>query len=235
MYVTLKKLTNNYYVVGYLLMNRGKSAVLTALAWWDREKHVPTLLQFFFIFKVSVRIQGTNPTCTKEKCQWIIPSYLKKVEYLSIKDIAITSAREKRRKLDDVIYLADKDIATTPHQVNMRSKEPTQSEIETIFGNLSCEDAKPLILSLIPQYSEGYVQKLSLFPHHYRHFIDQDRLLEIIRNSWMCGNLLMFKFAVKWHTGWKRRTDWKAVLNCATRTVPRRAQLHAWNLCVIPI
>ena len=48
------------------------------------------------------RMQGTK-TCTQEECQWIIPSYQQTVEYLSIKDIDFTSAKGKKRKLDEII------------------------------------------------------------------------------------------------------------------------------------
>ena len=121
--------------------------------------HIAAIL---FHLEAVVRIQGTKSTCTQEKCQWIIPSYLKNVEYLPIKNIDFTSAHGKKRKLDEAISFGDQDTATAPHQVKARAKEPTQSEMETLFANLSCGGAKPLILSLVPQCSEDYVPKSSL-------------------------------------------------------------------------
>ena len=54
------------------------------------------------------------------------------------------------------------DVATTSREVSPRGKESTQSEMEKLFANLNCGGAKPLILSLVPQYSKGYVPKSSL-------------------------------------------------------------------------
>ena len=54
--------------------------------------HIAVVL---FYLEALARMQGTN-TCTQEECQWIIPSYLKTVEYLPIKDIDFTSAKGKR-------------------------------------------------------------------------------------------------------------------------------------------
>lgn len=46
----------------------------------------------------------------------------------------------------------DNDVATTSQEVTiLKDKEPTQSEMEALFANLNCGDAKPLVLSLIPQ------------------------------------------------------------------------------------
>ena len=41
--------------------------------------HIASIL---FYLEAVVKIQGTSPTCTQEKCQWIIPSFLKNAEYL---------------------------------------------------------------------------------------------------------------------------------------------------------
>jgi len=40
----------------------------------------------------------------------------------------------------------------------------TDSEMETLFANLSLGGTKPLILSLIPEYSDHYVPTLDTFP-----------------------------------------------------------------------
>lgn len=78
-------------------------------------KHSIVMKQFLFVGTCShtasvlfyleavVRIQGTRPTCTQEKCQWIIPSYLKNTEYLRIKNMDFTSVHGKKRKLDETI------------------------------------------------------------------------------------------------------------------------------------
>lgn len=62
--------------------------------------HIAAVL---FYLEASSRLYGTSKTCTQEACKWIMPSYLKEVEYLPIKDINFTSARGKKRTLDDQI------------------------------------------------------------------------------------------------------------------------------------
>ena len=55
--------------------------------------------------------------------------------------------------MDEAVSHDDYDIAGTSQKV-VRGKEPIQSEMETLFANLSCGGAKPLVLLLVPQYSE---------------------------------------------------------------------------------
>ena len=62
--------------------------------------HIAAVL---FYLEATARIQGATTTCTQQACQWIIPSYFKKIEYLPIKDIDFTSAQAKKRKLDQII------------------------------------------------------------------------------------------------------------------------------------
>jgi len=72
---------------------------------------------------------------------------------LPIKDIDFTSAQGKKRKLDEEIHESGNDA---------RGKESTESEMEILFANLSNGGSKPLILSLIPEYSHKYVPKSTL-------------------------------------------------------------------------
>jgi len=57
--------------------------------------------------EASARLHGTSKTCMEESCKWIIPSYLKEVQYLPIRDIDFTSARGKRQTLDNQIKAID--------------------------------------------------------------------------------------------------------------------------------
>ena len=61
--------------------------------------HIAAVL---FYLEAAARIQGKQ-TSTQRKCEWIMPSFLKNVEYLPIKDIDFTSANGKKRKLDERI------------------------------------------------------------------------------------------------------------------------------------
>ena len=119
--------------------------------------HVAAIL--FYVEAVS-RIQGTE-TCTQRKCEWILPSYLKKIEYLPIAEIDFTSAKGKKRKLDEAINDPEYD-RSKKHLVVMsqNTKFPTHDEMDTFFKSLSECSTKPAILSLVPEYSDAYVQKV---------------------------------------------------------------------------
>ena len=123
--------------------------------------HIASIL---FYLETTVRIQGAHPTCTQEKCEWIIPSYLKSAEYLPLRSIDFTSPQGKKRKLDEAINQDDDNgnELSGPSVTKARGKESTDSEMETLFANLSLGGAKPLILSLVPEYSDNYVPKSTL-------------------------------------------------------------------------
>ena len=115
--------------------------------------HIAAVL---FYLEALARMQGTK-TCTQEECQWIIPSYLKTVEYLPIKDIDFTSAKGKKRKLDEVIDGNEQQRGDS--KVPVRGKKSTESELALLFENLSCGGNKPGILSLVSKFSDSYVPK----------------------------------------------------------------------------
>ena len=120
--------------------------------------HIAAVL---FYLEATVRIRG-NPTCTQAKCEWVMPSFLKKIEYLPIRDIDFTSARGKKRKLDEII---DSPEAATHSQTSGRKmivKIPDDSEMDTFFENLYRSSTKPVVLSGILKYSDKYVPKSSL-------------------------------------------------------------------------
>lgn len=60
--------------------------------------HIAAIL--FYLEAVS-RAQGVI-TPTQNQCSWVVPSYLKSAEYLPVKNIDFTSAKGKKRKLDQV-------------------------------------------------------------------------------------------------------------------------------------
>ena len=100
--------------------------------------HIASIL---FYLEAVVRIQGTQPTCSMEKYQWIIPAYLKNAEYLPIKDIDFTSFQGKKKKLHEEIHEGGNDAATA-QQTAARGKKSTESEMETLFANLSIGGSK---------------------------------------------------------------------------------------------
>ena len=115
--------------------------------------------------EASARIQGTS-TCTQKACQWIIPSYLKEVEYLPIKNINFTSARGIKWRLDDQIKsLEDSDPAEQMDESDLSVCEKsekagitsTEVELSLLFQNLSVAGTKPGVLSVVPAHSEQFV------------------------------------------------------------------------------
>ena len=58
--------------------------------------HVAAIL---FYLEASNRVIGIE-TCTQRKCEWIIPSSVKNIEYLPLSDIDFSSAQTKKRRLD---------------------------------------------------------------------------------------------------------------------------------------
>ena len=123
--------------------------------------HIAALL---FYLEAAARIQGKR-TSTQRKCKRIIPSFLKNVEYLPIKDIDFTSANGKKRKLDErmasTVPSTEKTVACQPAKFT-----PSSDEFDAFYESLSHSGIKPAILSLIPKYSSSYVLKrlLPTFP-----------------------------------------------------------------------
>ena len=81
-------------------------------------------------------------TCTRIKCEWVMSSSLKKIEYLSFRDVDFTSARGKK-KLDEIV---DSPEAATHLQT----------------GEHKMIVKIPDVLSAILNYSDQYVPNSSL-------------------------------------------------------------------------
>jgi len=77
-----------------------------------------------FYLETTIRIQGVHPTCTQEKCEWIIPSYLKTAEYLPL-----TLHHHRERKGNWMKLLIE--LVMMKSQSHARGKESTDSEMET--------------------------------------------------------------------------------------------------------
>ena len=123
--------------------------------------HVAAIL--FYLEAIS-HIQGKK-TCTQQMCQWILPSFLKNVEYLPIADIDFTSPSIKKRKLDSAINNNDTTTngGTMQAKVGVQSiKLPTYDEMDCFYKCLSRSKSKPAILSLVEPYSDNYVPSSSL-------------------------------------------------------------------------
>lgn len=123
--------------------------------------HIAAVL---FYLEANARIHVT--TCTQEQCEWIIPTYLKKVDYQRIKDIDFTSAQGLKKKHDEIISstqsMAIPTVIEEKESTLKHISKPTSAELDLFFANLSIADTKPAILSLMPKYSDKYVPKTSL-------------------------------------------------------------------------
>ena len=110
--------------------------------------HVAAVL---FYLEALHRLQGSE-TCTGRKCEWIMPKFQKDMQYLPIKNIDFSSAKKKKRKLDEVIEgsnstnCLENDVEPAV-EVPVCSKE----DLESFYESLSGSNTKPAILSLIPK------------------------------------------------------------------------------------
>lgn len=72
--------------------------------------HIAAVL---FHLEAVVRIQGTM-TCTESQCAWVVPSYVKSIDYQPIKNIDFTSAYGKKGKFDEII-----EESASPSEIQM--------------------------------------------------------------------------------------------------------------------
>ena len=117
--------------------------------------HVAAVL---FYLEALNRIEGEK-TCTQGQCSWLLPTSLKSVQYLPIKDIDFTSSWGKKRKLDDMIDGCD--VSEERHKLKEGTR-PSYDEMASLFANLSVSGAMVGVLSVTPEYSDPYVPKMSL-------------------------------------------------------------------------
>ena len=119
--------------------------------------HITAVL---FYLEAITQIQGVE-TCTEKECGWLIPSYMKTIEYQAVKNIDFTSACGKKRKFDEMIE-DDSLLWSFEETMSSEGSPPTDGEMGELFEKLSLTGTKPVILSLIAPYSDKYVPKSSL-------------------------------------------------------------------------
>ena len=124
--------------------------------------HVAAIL---FYLEASNRVIGIE-TCTQRKCEWIIPSSVKNIEYLPLSDIDFSSAQTKKRRLDaNINDQIPTTVANESHDSNREGLSmsfPSSSIMSAFYTKLSMTSTMPAVLSLIPEHSERYVPKCSL-------------------------------------------------------------------------
>ena len=93
--------------------------------------HVAAVLLYL---EAMTRIQGIE-TCTQKECGWLIPSYMKNVEYQAVKNIDFTSAYGKKGKFDEMIE-DDSPLGSFQETMSIVGNPPTDGEMGELFENL---------------------------------------------------------------------------------------------------
>lgn len=121
--------------------------------------HVAAIL---FYLEALYRLQG-NETCTQRKCEWIMPKFKKNMDYLPVKCIDFTSAKGKKKKLDEAIEGSTMlDCLECDSGSACKISLCSAEDLDIFYNSLSHSGTKPAILSLIPEHSSSYVPKHSL-------------------------------------------------------------------------
>ena len=90
--------------------------------------HVAAIL---FYLEAIYQMQGVE-TCTQKECGWLVPSYMKIVEYKVVKDIDFTSACGKKQKFDDMIE-DDSPQSSFDETMSSQGCPPMDSEMGELF------------------------------------------------------------------------------------------------------
>ena len=115
--------------------------------------HIASVL---FCVEFWTRVNG-KLSCTQVKCTWILPTYVKEVNYSRIADINFSSARKLKADLDKSLENLD---PSNPMQSQRQStpiptkiKKPSPDELGGLLASLSECKLKPVALSLVKPYS----------------------------------------------------------------------------------
>ena len=115
--------------------------------------HIAALL-----FTLEKNTQQQNmTTCTSLPCSWLPPSY-QAVTYSEIANIDFTTPQLKRRKGESA------DSPSTSASTRMQVAPPSDEEIARLHKDLF-HAGKPVLLSLVPEYSDHFVQVVSCQIH----------------------------------------------------------------------
>ncbi|KAK7881285.1 hypothetical protein WMY93_029694 [Mugilogobius chulae] len=137
-----------------------KSAHCTCMAGLGEVcSHVGALL---FTVETVARIRDSM-TVTQEKAYWLLPSGLKKIEYKPIRLMDFSSAKTKKKRLDEQVHshcASDHQEKTPPcRPAKVTTPEMTDDELNTFFHQIQICGTKPVILSVIQGFSEAYIPK----------------------------------------------------------------------------
>ena len=137
--------------------------------------HVASVL---FYIEVWTRLHG-KLACTQVKCTWILPTYVKEVQYDKAKNINFTSAKKLKDNLDESVENLEVSKYSTPRPGKQRKQKldpprPHKDEIKNLYACLDKCKIKPVCLSLVDPYSNAFVIESNeiptvpdLFKEHY--------------------------------------------------------------------
>ena len=115
-----------------------------------------------FYLKTITQIQG-KLTCTQAECEWLVPSYLKNIEYKPVKEIDFTSVKGKKGKFDEMMErVTSPESSEDEESIPKYGSRSTDEELLLLFQDMSIAGTKPGVLSLVPEFSSNYVPKSSL-------------------------------------------------------------------------
>jgi hypothetical protein len=133
--------------------------------------HIASIL---FYLEVSTRL-NEKLTCTQVKCSWILPTAVKNVDYLRVKDINFTSAKKMKCDLDKTVNSLDPAACTTTdtskvtlesssvsakaHKPKAPLSKPSAKELDAFYKSLSECKIKPVCLSLEKSYADTFISK----------------------------------------------------------------------------
>ena len=100
---------------------------------------------------------------TQVKCTWLLPTYVNEVPYSEVKDINFKSAKKLKTELDDRIDDLCQSFTTQIVKPTVKpvveAPIPSQAEMKALFSEVNKSSKKPVILSLVPEFSEQFVLK----------------------------------------------------------------------------
>ena len=125
--------------------------------------HIASVL---FYVEFWTRVNG-KLSCTQVKCTWILPTYLKEVNYSRIADINFSSARKLKADLEKSLESLDpsnpmqsqRQSTPVPAKINHSTpvEKPSPDELGGLLASLSECKLKPVALSLVKPYSDSFV------------------------------------------------------------------------------
>ncbi|XP_022777612.1 uncharacterized protein LOC111319046 [Stylophora pistillata] len=90
-------------------------------------------------------------TCTGEKGQWIMPSYVKEIPYMPVSDMDLTSANKLRKQLEEPDGSKQRAEKKRP-QIEVTTASERDNFFKEIFNY-----GKSAILSLTPPYNSSFI------------------------------------------------------------------------------